>query len=110
MSTMAKKLLALVLGALADERRGSRRPRRWIQPLDQIRVKRDYRDVGQLYNVGDADTAAGLYAEDAVLMPPHDRFRSRAAEPRSGGSSQRILPMRSPPVLYRPLTAPRRQV
>lgn len=38
---------------------------------DEAALKEATQTWMKAYNAGDADTIAGLYAEDAVLMPPH---------------------------------------
>ena len=80
MSTMANKLLALALGALLMSGCASQAPAPVDTTADQTALKEITATWFKSYNAGDADTAAGLYAEDAVLMPPHAPVaRGRAA-------------------------------
>jgi hypothetical protein len=79
-STMTNKLLAFALGAFLMSGCASQAP----APVDTTADETALREITvtwfKAYNAGDAETAAGLYAEDAVLMPPHAPVaRGRAA-------------------------------
>lgn len=71
MSTMPNKLLALALGASLMSGCASQAPTPVDSTADQTALKEITVTWFSSYNAGDADTAAALYAEDAVLMPPH---------------------------------------
>ena len=80
MSTMTNKLLAFALGAFLMSGCASQAPAPLDTTADQTALKEITATWFKGYNAGDADTAAGLYAEDAVLMPPHAPVaRGRAA-------------------------------
>jgi len=80
MSTMTNKLLVLALGASLMSGCASQSPAPVDTTADQAALKEITVTWFNAYNGGDANTAAGLYAEDAVLMPPHASVvRDRAA-------------------------------
>jgi len=79
-STMTNKLLAFALGAFLMSGCASQAPAPVDTTADETALKEITVTWFKAYNAGDADTAAGLYAEDAVLMPPHAPVaRGRAA-------------------------------
>jgi uncharacterized protein (TIGR02246 family) len=80
MSTMTNKLQALALGVSLMSGCASQAPTPVDTTADQTALKEITATWLNSYNAGDADTLAGLYAEDAVLMPPHAPVaRGRAA-------------------------------
>jgi uncharacterized protein (TIGR02246 family) len=80
LSTMSKTLLAFVLGASLMSGCASQAPAPMDTTADQAALKEITTTWFTAHNKGDADTAAALYAEDAVLMPPHAPVaRGRAA-------------------------------
>lgn len=68
---MTNKFLALALGASLMSGCASQPPAPVDTAADQTALKEITATWFRSYNAGDADTAAALYAEDAVLMPPH---------------------------------------
>ena len=80
MPTMTNKILAFALGAFLISGCASQMPGPVDTTADQTVLKEITTTWFRAYNSGDADTAAGLYAEDAVMMPPHAPVaRGRAA-------------------------------
>ena len=80
MPAMTHKRLALVLGAFLMSACAPQAPAAVDTTADQAALKDITATWMKSYNSGDADTIAGLYAEDAVLMPPHAPVaRGRAA-------------------------------
>jgi uncharacterized protein (TIGR02246 family) len=78
--TMTHKLLAFALGAVLMSGCASQAPAPADTTADETALKEITVTWFRAYNGGDAETAAGLYAEDAVLMPPHAPVaRGRAA-------------------------------
>ncbi len=68
---MIKKLLALAIGACFMSGCASQPAAQADTTADQTALKEVTVTWFKSFNAGDADTAAALYAEDAVLMPPH---------------------------------------
>lgn len=77
---MTNKLLALALGASLMSGCASQASAPVDTSADQAALKEITVTWFNAYNGGDAETSAALYAEDAVLMPPHAPVaRGRAA-------------------------------
>ncbi len=71
MGAMTHNLIALVLGTFLMSACAPPAPAAVDTTADQAALKDITATWMKSYNSGDADTIAGLYAEDAVLMPPH---------------------------------------
>jgi uncharacterized protein (TIGR02246 family) len=71
MPVMTHKLLALTFGMVLMGACASQVPPAVDTAADEAALKEITVTWFNAYNAGDADTVAGLYAEDAVLMPPH---------------------------------------
>jgi uncharacterized protein (TIGR02246 family) len=71
MCAMTHKFLALAVGTLLLTGCAAQAPAPVDTTADETALKQITQTWLQSYNAGDADTIAALYAEDAVLMPPH---------------------------------------
>jgi len=67
----ARKSLALVFGVLFAVSGCVARVTTGDNAADEAALKDATQTWLKAYNAGDADTIAGLYTDDAVLMPPH---------------------------------------
>jgi uncharacterized protein (TIGR02246 family) len=80
MSVMKSRLLVLALGTVLVSGCTGPAPASVDTTADETALKEITQTWMKSYNAGDADTIAPLYAEDAVLMPPHAPVaRGRAA-------------------------------
>ena len=80
MSVMTSRLLVLALGTVLVSGCTGPAPASVDTTADETALKEITQTWMKSYNAGDADTIAPLYAEDAVLMPPHAPVaRGRAA-------------------------------
>ena len=80
MCTMANRLLTLVVGTLLVSGCASPTPAPSDTTADETALKEITQTWLKSYNAADAETMAALYAEDAVLTPPHAPIaRGRAA-------------------------------
>jgi uncharacterized protein (TIGR02246 family) len=80
MPAMTHKLIALLLGTFLMNACAPQAPAAVATTADEAALKDITATWMKAYNSGDADTIAALYAEDAVLMPPHAPVaRGRAA-------------------------------
>ena len=80
MCAMTNRFLALALGILIVGGCASQAPAPVDTTADETALKEITQTWLTSYNAGEADTIAALYAEDAVLMPPHAAVaRGRAA-------------------------------
>jgi uncharacterized protein (TIGR02246 family) len=80
MCAMTHRLLALALGTFLVAGCTAQAPAPVDTTADETALKQITQTWLKSYNAGDADTIAALYAEDAVLMPPHAPVaRGRAA-------------------------------
>jgi uncharacterized protein (TIGR02246 family) len=71
MCAMTKQLLALAFGLSLMTACAAPAPAPVDTTADQTAIKEVTTTWFKAYNSGDAATGAALYAEDAVLMPPH---------------------------------------
>jgi uncharacterized protein (TIGR02246 family) len=80
MCVMTNRLLVLALGTVLVSGCSAQAPAPVDTSADEAALKAITQTWLNSYNAGDADTIAPLYAEDAVLMPPHAPVaRGRAA-------------------------------
>jgi uncharacterized protein (TIGR02246 family) len=80
MCAMTHRFLALVLGTLLASGCAAQPPAAVDTTADETALKAITQTWLKSYNAGDADTIVALYADDAVLMPPHAPVaRGRAA-------------------------------
>ena len=77
---MTHRFLALVVGTLLASGCVSRAPAAADTTADETALKEVTQTWFKSFNAGDADALAALYADEAVLMPPHAPVaRGRAA-------------------------------